>query len=91
VIKSGDKDKGPQYLELFQPFKGNIELGFRNNVAQQIWFDCIEQLQAHLKRIEEHKAELGGADSEASALASTLEYSYVFYVFDTRVAQSLLG
>jgi hypothetical protein len=75
VNKSGAQEgKGPQYLELFQPFKGNIELGFRNDVAQRIWFDCIEQLQSHLKRIEEQKAKLGGSEGKASEHALAQEY-----------------
>jgi hypothetical protein len=39
---------GPQYLELFQPFKGQIELCFSNIVAQMEWLDCIEQVQRPL-------------------------------------------
>jgi hypothetical protein len=74
-------------LELFQPFKGNIELGFRNDVAQRIWFDCIEQLQAHLKRIVEQKAKLGGVEGKASAHASSQEY---VDVVDYRAAQCRL-
>jgi hypothetical protein len=74
VNKSGAQDnKGPQYLELFQPFKGNIELGFRNDVAQRIWYDCIAQLQAHLKRIDEQKAKLGGAEGKVSEHALSQE------------------
>jgi hypothetical protein len=78
---------GPQYLELFQPFKGQIELCFSNIVAQMEWLDCIEQVkrplglplnivlmscfieqvQAHLKRIDRQKAELGGSEGKSSA------------------------
>lgn len=71
VQKSGTAaTSGPQYLELFQPFKGQIELGFSNVMAQLLWLDCIEQVQVHLKRIDMQKAELGGSEGSASATDS---------------------
>ena len=66
---------GPQYVELFQPFKGQIELCFSNVMAQLLWLDCIEQVQAHLKRIERQKAELGGAPDKSSAAVSSRTYA----------------
>jgi hypothetical protein len=75
--KSGSAaTSGPQYLELFQPFKGHIELGFSNVMAQLLWLDCIEQVQAHLKRINMQKAELGG--SEGTSLMTETAQTYAF-------------
>ncbi len=67
---------GPQYIELFQPFKGQVELGFSNFVAAEQWLQCIEQVQAHLKRIDGQKAALGG--SEGKSLASEAAEAYAF-------------
>ncbi len=67
---------GPQYLELFQPFKGQVELGFSNYVAAEQWLQCIEQVQAHLKRIDGQKAELGGSEGKASASEAAEAYAF---------------
>ena len=74
-----------RYLELFQPFKGQIELGFSNVMAQLLWLDCIEQVQVHLKRIDMQKAELGG--SEGTSSSSDAAQAYEPYSSPCHVAE----
>ena len=74
-----------RYLELFQPFKGQIELGFSNVMAQLLWLDCIEQVQVHLKRIDMQKAELGG--SEGTSSSSDAAQAYEPYPLPRHVAE----